>query len=174
MMSRIRRNAVYNLFLFTPRKLKPMSKERVQSLIPNRETRRRQMQEMLSSEAYENRQSKSIREAGSGTTSRTINLARLAINVRQLLDARESLKELALASFGELKESFNRAGLLTIGDQLRWASACSEFELLEDELAEEVYIGLKTGAKDFASGPESRQLEDQKAREIFQTAMENP
>jgi len=183
MMSRIRRNAVYNTFLFTPRKLKPMSKERIQSLIPNRETRRRQMQQILASETPEARAARGGGGPGAGAmdgpTARTINLARLALNVRQLLEAREELKELALASFGELSVSFSRAGLLTLGDQLRWANACTEFELLEDEVAEEVYIGLRGRAVEVPStaGDEGGRMsaeEQQAAQEVFQTAMENP
>jgi len=150
MMSRVRRNAVYNTFLFSPRKLKPMSEERIQSMIPNRETRRRQMAQMLKTESAEARELRAGTSPSEGPTAQTINLARLALNVRQLLEARADLKELALASFAELKESFARAGLLTLGDQLRWANACTEFELLEDDVAEEVYIGLR-GRTDPAS-----------------------
>lgn len=170
MMSRIRRNAVYNVLLFTPRKLRVMSAERVKSMIPNRETRRRQAEEMMG-------------QGGSGSSApppalRTVNLARLSVNVRQLLDARESMKELALASFSELKDSFARAGLLTRGDQLRWASACIEFELLEDDLAEEIYIGLKgrTGAaptSEAAAPLDKAAQEEQLARQAFREALEN-
>jgi len=144
MMSRIRRNALYNVFLFQPRKLTPMTKDRIQELIPNREQRRKQVQEMMAAELKT-----TVKEANKeapesvNAATRTVNLARLSLNVRQVLEARESLGELALASFGELKDAFGRAGLLTLGDQLRWSAACGEFELLEDEMADMVYIGLK-------------------------------
>jgi len=150
MMSRIRRNAVYNTFLFTPRKLKPMDKDRVQSLIPNRDVRRKQMKELMGSEAFAAKEgtAKDPASKAAASANRAVNLARLALDVRALLEAREQLKELALAGFVELKEAFGRAGLYTQGDQLRWASACPEFELLEDDLQEEggvpqIYIGLK-------------------------------
>mmetsp|Transcript_75652 Transcript_75652/g.245039 ORF Transcript_75652/g.245039 Transcript_75652/m.245039 type:complete len:1322 (+) Transcript_75652:3-3968(+) len=176
MMSRIRRNAIYNIFLFTPRKLAPMQSERIQSLIPPRTVRRQQMKDAMNSEAWVNRQSSTVQDnvLMSGKTSTTINLARLALNVRALLDARGDLKELALASFGELKESFGRAGLLTVGDQLRWASACSEFELLEDDVAGEIYIGLKAGTAEFVAGADQRRDEDEKAREVFSSALQDP
>ncbi|CAE7670188.1 secA, partial [Symbiodinium pilosum] len=38
-----------------------------------------------------------------GAAARSMNLARLALNIRQILEAREGLGELALASFSELK-----------------------------------------------------------------------
>jgi hypothetical protein len=158
--------------------LKKMTGQRVAALIPPRDVRKRQRQEKVSTEAYANSQSKGLGDGGgmgaSTKTSSTVNFARLAINVRQLIEAREGMKELALASFSELRESFVRAGLLTLGDQLRWANVCSEFELFEDELAEEVYIGLKAGSKDFASSAEGRAAEDQKAREVYEQALDNP
>ena len=102
------------------------------------------MAQMLASEDAANREARQMQESAAaesvGPTARTVNLARLALNVRQLLEAREEMKELALAGFGELKDSFARAGLVTLGDQLRWASACKDFELLEDGMSEEVYI----------------------------------
>jgi len=181
MMSRIRRNAVYNTFLFSPRKLKPMSEERIQSMIPNRETRRRQMAQMLKTESAEARELRAGTSPSEGPTAQTINLARLALNVRQLLEARADLKELALASFAELKESFARAGLLTLGDQLRWANACTEFELLEDDVAEEVYIGLRgrtdpssAAAPGEAGAGQLSAAENAAAREVFASAMDNP
>eukprot|EP00933_Yihiella_yeosuensis_P050853 TRINITY_DN48665_c0_g1_i1.p1 TRINITY_DN48665_c0_g1~~TRINITY_DN48665_c0_g1_i1.p1 ORF type:complete len:1337 (+),score=327.26 TRINITY_DN48665_c0_g1_i1:62-4072(+) len=148
MMSRIRRNAVYNVFLFQPRKLKPMTEERVKSLIPNREQRRKELEYLKSTPEYKERKAEEGDVPQSVTSNlKTVNLARLSINVKYVLDARESLGELALASFGELSDTFNRAGLLTFGDQLRWAQACEEFELLEDELNGEVYIGTKGRAE---------------------------
>lgn len=179
MMSRIRRNAVYNTFLFTPRKLKPMSQDRIQSLIPNRETRRRQMAQMMASEDAANREARQMQESAAaesvGPTARTVNLARLALNVRQLLEAREEMKELALAGFGELKDSFARAGLVTLGDQLRWASACKDFELLEDGMSEEVYIGLVGRTTPEERGDtKDRDAEDSKSREIYQAALDDP
>jgi len=173
MMSRIRRNSVYNTGLFTPRKFTKMSEERVSSLIPNREQRRKQMSEMLSGP-----QGEKIKElAGLGgeenATERTINLARLALNVRQLLDARESLGELAMTSFSELTDSMQRAGLVTVGDQLRWAASCNEFEIFEDDLSGEVYLALRKSeeiAPDSSLSPEERQ----EARQNFTSAMEDP
>ncbi|CAK0853589.1 unnamed protein product, partial [Prorocentrum cordatum] len=173
MMSRIRRNSVYNVGLFTPRKLTKMSKERVSSLIPNREARRRQLSEMLSGP-----QGEKIKElAGLGTeqnaTARTINLARLALNVRQLLDARQSLGELAMASFSELREGMQRAGLITVGDQIRWASACNEFEMFEDEMVGEVYLGIRKGAEVAPDSPLSPE-ERLEARQNFGATLEDP
>merc|ERR1740138_1358621 len=84
MMSRIRRNAVYNTFLFTPRKLKPMDKARVQSLIPNREVRRKQMKELLGSEAYAVRadeKGKTSQSRAAASASRAVGLARLSLDV---------------------------------------------------------------------------------------------
>jgi len=175
MMSRIRRNAVYNIFLFAPRKLKPMDKNRIKSLIPSREMRRRQLQQAMAAETPEQKEAR----GGDSPTARTVSLARLALNVRQLLEARADLKELALASFGELKDAFARAGLLTLGDQLRWANACTEFELLEDEMAEEVYIGLlgrstPTQAASTGAGERLSAEEVKAAQEVFQNAMDNP
>jgi Asp-tRNA(Asn)/Glu-tRNA(Gln) amidotransferase C subunit len=173
MMSRIRRNAVYNTLLFTPRTLTKMSKERVQELIPSKEVRRQQIKELMSQPGGD--QLKEMIGLGSeqGKTARTLNMARLALNVRQLLDARASLGELALCSFTELRESMVRAGLVTVGDQLRWANACSEFELLEDAQAGEVYIGLRPDAEPAANVALSPE-EVQDARESFSAAMENP
>jgi len=177
MMSRIRRNAIYNLFLFTPRKLTPMTKDRIQALIPNRETRRRQMAQMIASEDNINREARKIQESAMaeavGSSSQTVNLARLALNVRQLLEARAEMKELALAGFSELKDSFGRAGLLTLGDQLRWASACKDFELLEDTMSEEVYIGLVGRTTPEERGDETP-AQDAQSREVFQQALEDP
>jgi hypothetical protein len=175
MMSRVRRNAVYNVFLFTPRKLTPMSQGRIASLIPNREQRRRMMQEMGIQKPAE----ESVPEVAgipvgvqAGPGARSLNLAKLALNVRQLLDARESLQELALASFGELKEQFNRAGLYLLGDQLRWAQACTDFEWLEDETSGEIYIGVKGRASGETTPAESSQKGQ--AMSALQDVMDNP
>jgi len=169
MMSRIRRNAVYNMFLFTPRKLSPMSNERIKSLIPSREQRRKTLQEAAKQQAIGTKKVPlSITVMGSGNV-QSINLAKLALNVRQLLDARKELQDLALASFGELKDQFNRAGLVMQGDQIRWASACTDFELFEDDLTGELYIGLKERA---ASAPDDGQA--LQARQAIRDAMNNP
>ncbi|CAK0789254.1 unnamed protein product [Prorocentrum cordatum] len=173
MMSRIRRNSVYNVGLFTPRKLTKMSEERVSSLIPNAEQRQQQMSEMLSGPHGEKIKELMGMGDDQDPTVRTINLARLALNVRQLLDARESLGELAMASFSELRDGMQRAGLLTVGDQLRWAATCNEFELFEDEMAGEVYLALRKSeeiAPDSSLSPEERQ----EARRNFMVAMEDP
>jgi hypothetical protein len=173
MMSRIRRNSVYNTGLFTPRKLTKMSEQRVKSLIPNREQRRKQMSQMLSGPQGEKIKELAGLGADQSPTTRTINLARLALNVRQLLDARESLGELAMASFSELREGMQRAGLITVGDQIRWANACNEFEMFEDEMVGEVYLGLRKSeeiAPDSSLSPEERQ----EARQNFTAAMEDP
>eukprot|EP00448_Togula_jolla_P026864 CAMPEP_0170650794 /NCGR_PEP_ID=MMETSP0224-20130122/46004_1 /TAXON_ID=285029 /ORGANISM="Togula jolla, Strain CCCM 725" /LENGTH=1241 /DNA_ID=CAMNT_0010982503 /DNA_START=117 /DNA_END=3842 /DNA_ORIENTATION=+ len=167
MMSRIRRNTVYNLFLFTPRKLTPMTKERVQSLLAgqNRDSRRKEIQEVKKELANEG---KAVIKPIQG--SQSVGLAKLALNLRQLLEARQDLQDLALASFSELRDAFARAGLIAQGDQLRWASSCADFELVEDELNQEIYIGLKDrGTPD----PEARKARIQ-AQESMQTALENP
>lgn len=164
MMARIRRNTIYNVCLFTPRKLKPMSKERIQSLIPNREERRRQMQEILAL----SRPGQKI--PLSEVQPSAVNLARLALNVRQLLEAREALKDLALAGFSELKETFFRVGLLTLGDQLRWASATADFELLEDDQEQDFYIGFKRREGEAGKDPtDVREMAD--AREAIKDAL---
>lgn len=137
MMARIRRNAIYNIFLFMPRKLKPMTKERIQELVPNRTVRRAQLQEILQAE------SKATGRPVSELGPTMITLARLALNVRQLLTSRSSLQDLAVASFEELKDSFARAGLFTQGDQIRWAATCSDLELIEDTVYGEIFIGFK-------------------------------
>ena len=185
MMSKIRRNGLYNVFLFQPRKLTPMSRERVKEMVPNRETRRRQVSEIKKSETYKLEKEARGLAVDKGAAARTMNLARLSLNVRQVLEAREGLGELALASFSELKDTFARSGLLTLGDQLVWAQACSEFELLEDELHGEVYIGLVGRMEPQAARPppetnledmdnerfEERQREAQK---LFESAQQDP
>ncbi|CAK8987473.1 Protein translocase subunit SecA [Durusdinium trenchii] len=193
-----------------------MSRERVKGLIPNRETRRRQVSgppsgraesgwkggrtaeagrpfacrhgqrgEIKKSESYKvEKEAKGI-TMDKGAAARSMNLARLSLNVRQVLEAREGLGELALASFSELKDTFARSGLLTLGDQLMWAQACSEFELLEDELAGEVYIGLVGRMEpQAAKAPPETNLEDmdierfeerqREAQKLFESAQEDP
>jgi len=172
MMSRVRRNSVYNLFLFKPRKLKPLTGERLEELIPDRQTRRRQMQQIQAMQKGGNVPEWARGPESDGAASRTINLARLALNVRQLLRAREQLGELALASFGELRDTFSRAGLLTLGDQLRWAKSCSDFELLEDDKGEEIYVGLRSRAEMTEGGAEPLSgAEERAAEELVQNAM---
>lgn len=190
MMSRIRRNALYNVFLFQPRKLTPMTTERMAALIPSRESRRKQRKEVMKSDEYGvAKEMRGIPDELS-KAGKTVNLARLSLNVKQVLEARESLGELALASFTELKESFARAGLLTLGDGIRWASMCSEFELLEDETAGEVYIGLVGRVEPKAAQPltpssvpgqavSREELErlaqrEQEAQKLFQTVTQDP
>eukprot|EP00435_Cladocopium_sp_Y103_P069146 s376_g32.t1 len=127
-----------------------MSRDRVKEMIPNREARRRQVKEIKESEAYKLEKEARGVTIDKGAAARSMNLARLSLNVRQVLEAREGLGELALAS-----------GLLTLGDQLVWAQACSEFELLEDELHGEVYIGLVGRMEpQAAKAPPETELED--------------
>jgi len=177
MMSRVRRNAVYNMFLFQPRKLKPLSSDRLEKLIPDRQTRRRQLQQL---QAMKKGTPEWAAPDADSPASRTINLARLALNVRQLLRAREELGELALASFGELRDTFSRAGLLTLGDQLRWAKSCSDFEMLEDEKGEEIYVGLRSRTVStpadgqdhtVSKAEEFSGAEERAAEELIQNAM---
>lgn len=185
MMSKIRRNGLYNVFLFQPRKLTPMSRDRVKEMIPNREARRRQVKEIKESEAYKLEKEARGVAIDKGAAARSMNLARLSLNVRQVLEAREGLGELALASFSELKDTFARSGLLTLGDQLVWAQACSEFELLEDELHGEVYIGLVGRMEpQAAKAPPETDLEDmdnerfeerqREAQKLFESAQQDP
>jgi len=186
MMSKIRRNALYNIFLFQPRKLTPMTRDRVKSMIPNRETRRKQMEEFKKTDAYQLEKEARGLVQEKGAAARSMNLARLSLNIRQVLEAREGLGELALASFSELKETFARAGLLMLGDQLMWAQACSEFELLEDELEGEIYIGLvgraepqkaQAPAAPNAQSAEEIELFEERQREaqkLFEGAQQDP
>eukprot|EP00434_Breviolum_minutum_P008312 symbB.v1.2.007333.t1/scaffold412.1/size211423/4 len=165
-----------------------MSRERVKEMVPNRETRRRQVSEIKKSETYKLEKEARGLTVDKGAAARTMNLARLSLNVRQVLEAREGLGELALASFSELKDTFARSGLLTLGDQLVWAQACSEFELLEDELHGEVYIGLVGRMEPQAARPPPEtNLEDQtdltwtmngskrgNAQKLFESAQQDP
>eukprot|EP00929_Paragymnodinium_shiwhaense_P006869 TRINITY_DN110821_c0_g1_i1.p1 TRINITY_DN110821_c0_g1~~TRINITY_DN110821_c0_g1_i1.p1 ORF type:complete len:1309 (-),score=412.50 TRINITY_DN110821_c0_g1_i1:408-4334(-) len=178
MMSRIRRNTVYNVFLFTPRKLSPMSDEKIKSLIPSRGKRRQEMTELKKAAKTNAEAAAAVQmtTAASSSGSQAINLAKLALSVRQLLDAREALKELALASFGELKEQFNRAGLVLPADQLRWAASCKDFQLMEDEVSGEIYVGLKKWSEPHALagiGASSKE-ERAEARVALSKAMDDP
>jgi len=190
MMSRIRRNALYNVFLFEPRKLTPMTAERMAELIPNEEQRKAELAEVMRSKEFQERsQQNSGFNENLEAAAKTMDLARLSINIRQVLEARESLGELALASFSELKESFARAGLYTLGDQLRWASVLTDLELVEDAVSSEIYIGLKgraepapatagsTGVKqkDFSTDEEERIAKRQaEAQKLFEDASADP
>lgn len=170
MMSRIRRNAVYNMNLFMPRKLTPMSEERIKAFMPTRKQRRQEVTPALEKAAKSQNARKAALKA-----SRTVDLARLALSVRQLLQARESLQELALASFSELQNTFERAGLATPGDQVKWAAACTDFELLEDKVAGELYIGLKSRGASAGPPPTGAEVEGLAvAQDQLQAALANP
>eukprot|EP00913_Durusdinium_trenchii_P000319 g292.t1 len=191
MMSKIRRNALYNVFLFQPRKLTLSSIQRVferedahvpragQGTDPQprdaaapggRDQEVRELQGGKGSERHHHGQGRcsSQHELGEALVERAASPG--------------STRRLGRAGSGD---TFARSGLLTLGDQLMWAQACSEFELLEDELAGEVYIGLVGRMEpQAAKAPPETNLEDmdierfeerqREAQKLFESAQEDP
>lgn len=127
MMSRIRRNAVFYLFNFQPRPLALVTRERLAAITG-------QQPPVHPPQALQ----------AMGTHAKTA-VADLSVEVQRRLrvDGARARDGKLLLPLSELGDTFEEAGLLERGEQLRWTAWAEGLELLEDEFAKAVYVGLK-------------------------------
>ncbi|CAE8653686.1 unnamed protein product [Polarella glacialis] len=117
MMGRIRRNTVYSLFTFMPRPLRPVSEERLAALC-----------ESVAAEVPAALPEVDVKLRSSA-------LGRVSEHLRL---------QGSLAPLGLVSQLLEEAGLPgSRAAQLRWLHACDELQLLEDEFAQAVYVGLR-------------------------------